>query len=96
MARYKCIGHHTRTTEEITMTEYDWALRGFALFGAVVFTYYVARHGLGWVWTKLKTWWTAAETDIQALDARVSTLEVAVGLKSVVSATAATGPTGPK
>lgn len=53
----------------------DYAVKGFALLGAVVFTYYAARHGLGWVFTKVASWVTVAKSDFSALEARVSTLE---------------------
>jgi hypothetical protein len=57
------------------MNWYDFAWQAFALFGAVVFTYYTARHGIGWVVDKVKSAAAHAKVDVLDLEARIKALE---------------------
>lgn len=53
----------------------DWVMRAFALFGILVFTYQVGKHGLSWVMSEVAGWFSVAKNDFLALEARVKELE---------------------
>jgi hypothetical protein len=53
----------------------DWVMRLFALFGVLVFTYQVGKHGLQWVMTEISGWFSVAKADFLALEARVKAIE---------------------
>lgn len=53
----------------------DWIMRAFALFGILVFTYQVGKHGLQWVMSEVAGWFSVAKADFLALEARVRELE---------------------
>jgi hypothetical protein len=53
----------------------DWVLRAFALFGVLVFTYQVGKHGLQWVMTEISGWFSVAKADFLRLELRVQQLE---------------------
>ena len=72
----------------------DWAdivVKAAALLGAGVFVFYVGKWGVKPVLAKITGWFTVAKTDFTALEARVTGVEVAVGIKAAPSPT---GPTG--
>lgn len=67
----------------------------FAVFGAAVFTWYVARHGLGWVWQKLKGTEQAAADDLAwARNAAQSYEQSRLQQKAQAPVQAPTGLTG--
>jgi hypothetical protein len=53
------------------------------------FGYLVAKKGWGWGLAKLKAWWNSAKNDLAAVEARVTALEVHVGLKKGAAPVAA-------
>jgi hypothetical protein len=53
----------------------DWVVRGFALFGVVVFSWQVGKHGVRWVMTEITGWFSVARTEFLDLKGYVLVLE---------------------
>lgn len=52
----------------------------FAILGAVVFTYYAARHGVPWVWNKVLGFGTAAKADVAILKGQLTRAQTEIDI----------------
>lgn len=77
--------------KDTSMDWYDILFKIAAAIGAVSAVYYVGKLGLSPVLAKIVGVYGAAKTDLAALEARVSTVETSVGIKTVPGVV---GPTG--
>jgi hypothetical protein len=53
----------------------DWVVRGFALFGVIVFSWQVGKYGIRYVMTEIAGWFSVTKTEFQNLHGYVLVLE---------------------
>lgn len=53
----------------------DWVMRAFALFGILVFTYQVGKHGMQWVMSEVAGWFSVARKEFDNLYNDVKNIE---------------------
>jgi hypothetical protein len=69
---------------EVRMHRSEAVVYIFAILGAAVFSYYVGKHGIGWVVAKIQTWRRHSRIDLDVLEADVQALKNQLNMCIVV------------